>query len=453
MGEVEWEADLRQRAEARVTGVEPDPEPVVRELRLHRIELELQNEALRETHADLERCRDRYRRLYEHAPVGYLTLDVAGVVLEANRKALELFESRREALLRTRLAHHLDGPEGRRFERHLEEVFRRGASQTCELWSGPRGRSRRLRFESVAAAADGRPPFECFVIVSDVTEQRRLEAELLQAQKMETLGRLVAGIAHDFGNVLTAVAGLAAQGRRFTHEDDPIRSMFNHVGAAADQGIGLVRRLLAFARSEDPAPGPVDVGAVVRDTLPLIRHLVRDGVVIRVTADPEPAWVKCDRNALAQALMNLVTSANDALPRGGTISIRTATGVVAERDARRLGCASAGVHATLTVADDGRGMDEATRARLFEPFFTTKPRGHGTGLGLSMVRNLVQRTGGAVDVRSELDVGTAITLYLPRVEAAQGAPACGGRNAAATCAGLVEVVHGDGPPVGRARRR
>jgi signal transduction histidine kinase len=197
----------------------------------------------------------------------------------------------------------------------------------------------------------------------------------------------------------------------------------------------------------------VDVGAVVRDTLPLIRHLVRDGVVIRVTADPEPAWVKCDRNALAQALMNLVTNANDALPRGGTISIRTATGVVAERDARRLGCASAGVHATLTVADDGRGMDEATRARLFEPFFTTKPRGHGTGLGLSMVRNLVQRTGGAVDVRSELDVGTAITLYLPRVEAAQGAPACGGRNAAATCAGLVEVVHGDGPPVGRARRR
>jgi PAS domain S-box-containing protein len=259
-------------------------------------------------------------------------------------------------------------------------------------------------------------------VVRDVTHELELESKLRQSEKLEALGRLASGVAHDFNNILTAVLGLAEfQARKLPPESEP-GAAAQEIRASALQGRELTQQLLTFGRKQQVRPQVVDLNRVVSDTVAMLRRVIREDVQLILGLDPDLPSVEADPTQLRQVLLNLATNARDAMPGGGVLRIETG----AEHDER-------GRWVGLVVKDDGEGMDEDTRARIFEPFFTTKPSGQGTGLGLPSVHGILQQLGGRIDVDSRLGVGTTIHIALPAVDSlpierseAPHAPALGG---------------------------
>ena len=260
------------------------------------------------------------------------------------------------------------------------------------------------------------------IVVSsrDVTDERALEAQLRQAQKMEAIGRLAGGIAHDFANVLTALmmtteALLAgrADGDGDGDGDATTRGL-REILRTAERGVAITSRLLAVSRRQQLSPRPVDLNAVVSEMGAMLRRLIPPSVTMTTHLAPEPAVVRADAGHLEQVILNLAVNARDAmLPRGGTLTLETALASLDDGAARLLGVAP-GDAVLLTVRDTGCGMSPEVRERLFEPFFTTKERTGGTGLGLSTVYGIVAQAGGAITVESEEGLGSTITVTLPR---------------------------------------
>jgi len=246
------------------------------------------------------------------------------------------------------------------------------------------------------------------------------EERLRQSQKMEAVGRLAGGIAHDFNNLLTAIIGyaeliaLGSTERTIREEADMIRK-------AGGQAADLTRQLLAFSRKQVLQPRVLDLNALLVNLQKLLQRLIGEHIDLRVEPGAEKARVRADPTQLEQVVMNLAVNARDAMPRGGTLTLRTASIVVTAEPALDALDAIAqlppGRYLVLTAHDDGIGMDGATRERVFEPFFTTKPAGKGTGLGLATVYGIVQQSGGQIKVESEPGAGTTFTIYLPQVDA------------------------------------
>jgi len=274
--------------------------------------------------------------------------------------------------------------------------FRLAASETEARWLLARG--------SVLRDAEGTPE-RMIGIIEDATERKSLEAQLSHSQKLDAMGRLAGGIAHDFNNLLTAILGSADLGRRAA-QSARAREAFDTIGAAADRAATLVRSLLTFASARRSEPELVDVNEVVRQLRDMLARVVPEHIDLTVEQAPEPLYTLIDPGQLEQALLNLVVNARDAMPEGGHLRIRTG----ATRDD--------GVE--LEVIDDGCGIEESERDRVLEPFFTTKPPGEGSGLGLATCHGVVVRAGGELRIASEVDVGTTVTIRLPRRPAPEG---------------------------------
>ena len=251
----------------------------------------------------------------------------------------------------------------------------------------------------------------------DITDRRRLEQELLQAQKMEAIGQLSGGIAHDFNNLLMGIMGCASIALNKLETDHPARKFMEEVRNAAMRGAALPSQLLAFSRKREVTPSIIDLGAVVSKTEKMLRRMLGEDIDLRVELHGEESRVLCDQGRLEQVLMNLAVNARDAMPDGGRLTVCTELEVLGDEDARRFPGLSPGAHVVLRVSDTGCGMDEKTRERIFEPFFTTKAIGQGTGLGLSTVYGIVKQCGGHVGVTSEVGAGTTFTIRLPRADA------------------------------------
>lgn len=254
----------------------------------------------------------------------------------------------------------------------------------------------------------------------DVTEYRQLEDQLLQAQKMEAVGRLAGGVAHDFNNLLTGIKGHTELLLQELAGPDPRREDVEEIGRAVDRAARLTRQLLVLSRRQVLQPQLLDLGHVLIDMERLLRRLIGEDIELVTDLEQMPGLIRADRSQIEQVVLNLVINARDAMPRGGRLSIETRKVALDTEHARRVGGElSPGAYVRLAVKDTGIGIDEETRRRIFEPFFTT--RENGTGLGLSTVYGIVKQSGGAIVVRSEPGRGSAFEVYLPRLDAEEAA--------------------------------
>lgn len=254
--------------------------------------------------------------------------------------------------------------------------------------------------------------------LGDVTEQRAIEDQLRQAQKMEAVGALAAGVAHDFNNQLTAIIGYTQLVQASIPAFDPAQADLEEVSKAAERSAALTRKLLSFTRRQLLQLEPVELTAAVIGVKAMLRRLVREDVVIETRTAPAPLWITADPAQLEHMILNLVLNARDAMPGGGRVLIEVAPAQVDEPYSDAHFQIAPGSYATLSVTDTGEGMAPDVQQRIFEPFFTTKGEGKGTGLGLAMVHTSVKQMGGTVWVHSEPGHGTTFKLYFPRTDAA-----------------------------------
>ncbi|MFN2566708.1 MAG: PAS domain S-box protein [Gemmatimonadaceae bacterium] len=344
-----------------------------------------------------------------------IVMDVDGHVTDWNPAAERIFGYAKAEML-GRPLRTLNAPEiADELDRQVRAAFVTEGRWVGEIPFVRKDGARGVADVIVAVQHDpqGRPS-SIISVSRDVTERRRLEAQLQQSQKMEAVGRLAGGIAHDFNNMLTAVKAYT----EFLLEDldpaDARRTDVQEIAKAADRAASLTRQLLAFSRKQVLQPRPLDLNGVVAGMEKMLSRLIGEDLHIVTRLDPELKLVEADPSQIEQVIMNLVVNARDAMPDGGVLTIETRN-VTLEQVDPAWGI-EPGAHAVLTISDTGVGMDADTRANAFEPFFTTKPVGQGTGLGLSTVYGIVKQSGGHVVVYSEPGFGSTFKVYLPQLE-------------------------------------
>ena len=253
-------------------------------------------------------------------------------------------------------------------------------------------------------------------VLVDLAEQKQLEEQLRQSQKMEAVGQLAGGIAHDFNNLLTVIGGRTYLLLTTLPEKHPGRPNVELIQETAERAAVLTRQLLAFSRKQILALQVLDLNTIVASIERILRRLIGEHIQLVIEPSATPGWVKVDPGQMEQVILNLSVNARDAMPEGGRLTIRTAHVGVAEAAARTHAEIQAGPAVLLEVRDTGIGMTDEIRTRIFEPFFTTKPAGHGTGLGLATVYGIVKQSGGTIEVLSQPGQGSTFQIYLPRVE-------------------------------------
>jgi two-component system, cell cycle sensor histidine kinase and response regulator CckA len=259
-------------------------------------------------------------------------------------------------------------------------------------------------------------------IKQDTTEKKRLEAQYRQAQKMEAVGRLAGGVAHDFNNILGVITGYSEISLERLEPEHQVARNIRKIKAAADRAVLLTRQLLAFSRQQIVYPRIIDLNAVVQGMADMLQRLVGDDVSLAVRPTIPLGGIKADVGQIEQVLMNLAVNARDAMPDGGPIIIETRNVDLDESYQRKHEPVRPGPYVMLSMSDSGCGMDDTTKASIFEPFFTTKEVGKGTGLGLATVYGIVKQSAGYIWVYSELGKGTTFKVFFPRLSAVAETP-------------------------------
>lgn len=473
----EGTAELRRRAEERLKrkgreaerlATEQDAPRMVHELEVHQIELEMQNEELKEVRRELEEQLLRYSDLYNFAPVGYFTLDSSGTIMEVNLAGARLLGIDRSGLVGRRIGPFLHKESRRAFDECLGSVYEGSATGTCELTLLTEGDLPGHVQIEVAPVDSGGAVRRCRVAMIDITGRRRVEValheqqrelevknrqllkiqdelelrvrertaelqraydqlktevgereqaetQLRQAQKMEALGTLTGGIAHDFNNILAAVIGFtellkdrALKGSREEH-------YHQRVFEAGLRGRELIRQMLAFSRKTELDKKPIRLGSVVKETIRFLRASIPTTVRVQTDIRSESALVFADPTQMQQVLMNLCTNAAHAMQKtGGVLHVELSDFNASEFDEAPLPV-KPGPYVRLTVSDTGTGISSDIIGKIFDPFFTTKAAGEGTGLGLSVVLGIVRQHDGHITVTSEPGNGSVFNVYLPKL--------------------------------------
>jgi PAS domain S-box-containing protein len=338
-------------------------------------------------------------------------LDPKGRLLRCNRALARLLQRATEEALGRPLDALLVEVLGQPAQA-VAALLRRGeAVQESELLLGQRWY--RLNADPVPGLGDAPPGL--VVLLADITARKELEGRLLQAEKMQVVGRLAGGVAHDFNNLLTAVLGNLDLAQRELPADHPAIESLSAAEQAAWRAAELTRQLLGFARRAPIQPRPLHLGSCAEDTVALLSRTLGRAIEVQFHVE-EGLWpVHADPAQMSQVLMNLVLNARDAMPRGGIVQIDLDNVTLTEEQARlRADAADQRQFVRLRVIDRGEGMTEEVRAHLFEPFFTTKEVGQGTGLGLAIVHSIVRQHGGWIECDSQLGQGSCFTVWLPR---------------------------------------
>jgi len=390
-------------------------------------EFEALNEELNRSQDDLLKALRLLRQSEEKLSTSYRLAPVAmtlsrisdGHYIEVSDHFLKLTEySRDEVLGRTALELNIWNDKADR-QRVLGIVTETGIVTDQEIvFQSRSGKKYTMLFSAQIIKISGEDHLAS--IATDITDRKRaleeklrLEEELLQAQKMESVGRLAGGVAHDFNNLLTAIMGNTDFALKCLHRGEDITSRLEVVKMAAASAAQLTRQLLAFSRKEPIEPKVTDINKIITGTHKMLARLIGEDIDLRMVT--ESSWhIKADRGQIEQIIMNLAVNARDAMPDGGFLVIRTENATLDDLYCSNHADAVAGDYVMIAVTDNGMGMDEKVQKNLFEPFYTTKGKGKGTGLGLAMVYGAIKQNRGIIEVYSSLNEGTTFKMYFPR---------------------------------------
>jgi two-component system cell cycle sensor histidine kinase/response regulator CckA len=379
--------------------------------------LEAEVKERRQTEAALRASQQLLQGIIDNSGAVIVVKDVDGRYLLVNQRFSELFHvSKDEALGRT----DFEIFPADRAGGYRANDSRVQASGTPYQWEEVAdhddGPHTYLTMKFPLRNAEGRI-FATGGISTDITERKQLEVKLLEVQKLNSIGQLAGGVAHDFNNILTAIIGYAELVAHRVPRGNPVGGDVEQIQRAAERAARLTRQLLIFARRGVVEVTLINLNELTGHVLQLLRRLIGENIELSVNAGAELWPVMGDAGQLEQVLVNLAVNARDAMPKGGRLSIETANVLVDEAylRARRIAL-PLGEYVRLTVSDTGVGMGEETKAHLFEPFFTTKERGKGTGLGLATCHGIVKQSGGDIFCWSQVGMGTVFTIYLPRSE-------------------------------------
>jgi len=364
-----------------------------------------------------KRSEDLYRSLLESSPDAVVIYDLEGRCQYVNDSFTNIFGWTREEIKNKRIDYM---PESEReaslaiIGRVIDEGIPCSAFETIR-----RTKDGRLLDVSISGSRfhdhEGKPA-GMLVILTDITEKKRLEEQLRQAAKMEAIGQLAGGVAHDFNNLLTAMMGYASIVLQKMPEDASYREQVVQINRAASRAASLTRQLLAFSRKQVLDMKVLNLNAAIGEFVKILRRLIGENLELRTNFDPQLDMVRADPSQIEQILMNLAVNARDAMPEGGKLSIETANVWLDADYARVRPEVNAGPHVMIALSDTGRGIDPRVLSRIFDPFFTTKEKDVGTGLGLSTVYGIVKQHQGHVAVYSEPGRGTTFKIYLPAVQ-------------------------------------
>jgi two-component system cell cycle sensor histidine kinase/response regulator CckA len=396
--------------------------------------------------ADEIRSRRRLHWLFDRAPVGIALVDLSGIVVDCNRALLKLVGSHRDAVVGRPLAERIrpedrDGVAGQLSKvvmgtmpaAHLEVRLQAAVERAASLYAS--------RMED---RADGEVSGLILHFI-DTTRHKSLETQFAQSQKMQAVGQLAGGVAHDFNNLLTAMIGFSDLLLERHGPDDPSFADIMHIKQNANRATNLVRQLLAFSRKQTLQPRRIDVAEELRDLSHLLRRLIGETIELVIEhhgqAGEPKGVIRTDPGQFDQVIINLAVNARDAMPRGGTLAIRTSRVHLNEPMERSGELMPAGEYVAIEVADTGGGIPKENLARIFEPFFSTKRVGEGTGLGLSTVYGIVRQSDGFIFVDSALGEGATFSIYLPDYTESQ--PGAEGDVQAAAAAGSASETDAD----------
>jgi PAS domain S-box-containing protein len=370
---------------------------------------------LKQTEQALRESEGRYRSLFESAPDGILVADPEGTYVDVNPSGLAMLGYSRDELIGMKSADVLAPKEFSRVDSALTEI-NQGVEHRHE-WQFRRKDGSVFDADVLATVmADGR----ILAVVRDATERKRMEEQLRQSQKMEAVGRLAGGVAHDFNNELGVILGYTELLVR--HASEAQRGKLDQILKATERATGLTRQLLAFSRKQIVDQRVMDLNALLSDLEKMLGRLIGEDIELAIVPGDDLGHVKADPGQLEQVVMNLCLNARDAMPDGGLLRIETANAELDAGHAAHHEPIAPGRYVMLAVSDTGGGIEEEILPKIFEPFFSTKAPGKGTGLGLATVHGIVKQAGGYVWVYSELGHGTAFKIYLPRIDEPAPAP-------------------------------
>jgi PAS domain S-box-containing protein len=360
---------------------------------------------------ELSKSNKWHEALFENATDGIVVLDRDGIIVNANERACEMHGFSKEALVGSHSS-LLEVDENRIGAAERLQKLIRGESLVYETVHFKKNGSR--IFLEVSSRAI---PIHDEVFIQsfqrDITEKKKIQEHLFQAQKMDSIGMLAGGIAHDFNNILTAILGYADLIRRDVGANEKVLGRLGVIESAARKAGRMVSQLLGFSRKSDIDMVPFDINAVVQDTVKMLERVIDKRIVVRLQLSEQLPTVNGDMNKIEQVLMNFMVNARDAMPYGGIITI-TSNAIDAQPGVAGVPpYIPADRYVVLSVADTGVGIPEEIQRKIFEPFYTTKERGKGTGLGLAMVYGVVTEHKGFVTVQSKVNQGTTFTVYLP----------------------------------------
>ncbi|MDA8169981.1 MAG: PAS domain S-box protein [Nitrospiraceae bacterium] len=352
-----------------------------------------------------------FRSLFENAQDGILITDPKGTILNLNRALCEIHGFDRNSLIGTNIALLETGEDRTRFSQKMVRVIK-GEPLLYETTHYRKDGSRvSLEVTSKLIEVEDNKLIQSFC--RDITDKKKMQAQLMHSQKMDSIGQLAGGIAHDFNNILTSILGFA---EIILHQEDVSESVLSKVRIiekVSRQAAQMVSKLLSFARRGNFEPVPFDINKVINDTLEMMSRLIPSHIEIEKNLEERIPAVSGDVTQMEQVIMNLIINARDAMPEKGTLKVSTSLMELGPRGLAIDAQVERGTYVNITVSDTGKGIAEEHLSHIFEPFFTTKEKGKGTGLGLAMVYGIVKEHKGYITVSSRLGEGTVFNVYLP----------------------------------------